>query len=761
MKYINFLFIFVLLVINNCEKNTDVLSSIEKEYIIPEVENVEYINNIPYNLDNLQINVTFNTSMKQDMSIELKRQGISAVDINVEYGSESNDFIRNLIITFSNRLEYNEPYTLTIDEAFSENGISMKSYSTKFITTEMPYTYSLNWGSKDRNMFGLTWGMTMTDASTFYVTDADKSRILKLQIPEMTLISEFGRYGTGNGEYNLPYCITHDDNYFYITDSFNHRIQKLDYNANWIATFGEYGSGNGQMNVAYGIVVDDSFVYTGDYNNGRVMKWNKTGNFEGWWGESTDDSLFWHDNSTNSTPVNGSGTNSFNAIRGLSLDDSNNLYVADSGNHRISVVDLASNSVSKYYQNSVAGTSSSNAGEFNRPYGVAISSTHIYVADTYNHRIQKLTLDGTFVSWFGFDGTTTGSHTSDLPGDTTNNRITGAFYYPYNIIIDEKSDDLIIADTKNNRFQFIDSNTGLNIRKWEGYQSTALSKPKNAVIMSDNRMFVADTFFHRIQEYDLFGNSIKRYGKGNGSGVPGDEIREFNYPADICKDDEENLYILDRFNFRIQLCDKNMSNCKDFLTGISSPAEGIAVDGNRFYLSDTFANQILVYDLDNSSPTKTPVYTINSSSGFDITLPRGIDAADNTLFVADYEANQIHKLVLNTNSNVWNVTQSWGNSDGSKGTGNNEFNSPLRVKIHDEYVFVADQLNNRVIWFDFNGNYIYKLGKNEGDGSVGGLPGEFNGPSGVEFDSDGNLYVIEEGNNRIQKFLRNEYEENI
>jgi hypothetical protein len=99
--------------------------------------------------------------------------------------------------------------------------------------------------------------------------------------------------------------------------------------------------------------------------------------------------------SGNAAYADGTGTNaSFNSPMGVGLDATGNAYVADSGNHRIrkvtpaGVVTTLAGSGNAAYADGT-GTNAS----FNSPDGVAIdASGNIYTADTYNHRIRKITL---------------------------------------------------------------------------------------------------------------------------------------------------------------------------------------------------------------------------------------------------------------------------------------------------------------------------------------------------------------------------------
>ena len=64
----------------------------------------------------------------------------------------------------------------------------------------------------------------------------------------------------------------------------------------------------------------------------------------------------------------------------------------------------------------------------------------------------------------------------------------------------------------------------------------------------------------------------------------------------------------------------------------------------------------------------------------------------------------------------------------------------------DQMLWVADGGTNRILKYDLNGKYLY------GWGGTGGQPGQFNGPHSITTDQDGNLYLAEVFNGRVQKF---------
>ena len=83
-------------------------------------------------------------------------------------------------------------------------------------------------------------------------------------------------------------------------------------------------------------------------------------------------------------------------------------------------------------------------------------------------------------------------------------------------------------------------------------------------------------------------------------------------------------------------------------------------------------------------------------------------------------------------------------SVGQQGNKEGEFCAPTGLRLHNECVYVCDQLNDRVQIFDLELNFIRTFG------SRGSGRGEFNKPFDLDFDVEGNMYIADLDNNRIQ-----------
>ncbi len=262
----------------------------------------------------------------------------------------------------------------------------------------------------------------------------------------------------------------------------------------------------------------------------------------------------------------GTGDGQFMYPSGVAIDNEMNIYVADIINNRIQKFTMNGSFIIKW------------GGEFNYPYAVAVDDAgNVYVADTNNCRIKMFTANGTFLtSWGG------GPSSSD-----------GLFNLPYGVAVDNEG-NVYVADTNNNRIQKFNA-TGSFITKWgEGYGSAdgQMFHPNGVAVDNAGNVYVADSQNNRIQKFNATGSFIRKWGGyGTGDG-------EFDAPAGIAVDDAGDVYVADTNNHRIQKFNATGSfitkwGSEGWADGQFRYPRGVAVnDAGNLYVAEYYNHRI-------------------------------------------------------------------------------------------------------------------------------------------------------------------------
>ena len=305
--------------------------------------------------------------------------------------------------------------------------------------------------------------MAVDSAGNVYVADSGNNRIRKIEVAKAVLtLAGSGTRGFANGrgaaaQFNQPHGVAVDSvGNVYVADYNNDRIRKITIktvNSQEVADVdnlagsgtGGFANGRGaaaQFNNPTGVAVDSGGnIYVADSTNHRIRKITiKTVNSQ----EVADvDTLA---GSGAEGFANGRGASAqFNNPRGVAVDSDDNIYVADSGNHRIRKITIKTeNSQEVVEVSTLAGSGAEGfangigtSAQFNNPRGVAVdSSGNVYVADTGNYRIRKITTTGVVSTLAG----------SGREGHKDGTGASAGFYSPNGVAVDS-SGNVYVADT--------------------------------------------------------------------------------------------------------------------------------------------------------------------------------------------------------------------------------------------------------------------------------------------------------------------------
>jgi sugar lactone lactonase YvrE len=246
---------------------------------------------------------------------------------------------------------------------------------------------------------------------------------------------------------------------------------------------------------------------------------------------------------------------------GLALDSNNNLYVADSQNHRIRKIDthgiittIAGNGNAGYSGDGGPAT----AAKLNQPAGVALDHLgNLYIADTHNQVLRKVTLKGVIT-------TIAGNNTPGYRGDGGPAKV-AQFHQPTQLTIDE-ADNLYIADTNNHVIRKLDSHgiittvAGNNTPGYSGDHGPAIAAqlqyPQDVSLDLQSNLYIADSNNHLVRKIDQSGN-ITTVAGNNTQGYSGDgkiaTAAQLDWPTSVAITRSGNLlYLSDSHNYRIR-----------------------------------------------------------------------------------------------------------------------------------------------------------------------------------------------------------------
>lgn len=257
-----------------------------------------------------------------------------------------------------------------------------------------------NAGSGD-DQFVAAYGVA-TDGEHVYVSDVTVNRVQKFTV-NGEFVATWGTTGSGDGQLGIPRGVaTHPTTgHVYVADTGNNRVCAFTANGSFLGKFGTIGSGNGQFTQPRGLAFspDGTKLYVSDTTNDRITELAIVAPDSNLAGVALDsagnilvaDTIGNEVHVLNSTGTvidtigsGGTGNGQFDEPTDVALDSSDNVYVVDSGNHRVQKFTAGT-----YAYAAQEGGEGAGNGEFSTPVALAIDAgDRVAVVDRGNRRVQ-------------------------------------------------------------------------------------------------------------------------------------------------------------------------------------------------------------------------------------------------------------------------------------------------------------------------------------------------------------------------------------
>ncbi|CAF4873908.1 unnamed protein product [Rotaria socialis] len=280
----------------------------------------------------------------------------------------------------------------------------------------------------------------------------------------------------------------------------------------------------------------------------------------------------------------------------------------------------------------------------------------------------------------------------------------------------------------------------------DGDTTNQLYSPRGLFVNDDQTVIIADTSNYRITQWkngDTTNGQVVAGGNGAGNG-----LHQLNWPIDVLIDKEtDSLIICDQWNRRVVQWSRRSDTTQGEILISNIQCYGLAMDEQRdLYVSDTEKHEVRRYQFGEKNVTLVAGGNGKGDGLNQLNVPTYLFVdRDHSVYVSDYYNHRVMKWVEGAKEGIVVA--------GGQGKGN----APTKLYYPNGLfvdtlgtLYVADSHNHRVMrWTqedEIQGAVIVG-GNGEGKGA-----NQFNFPIGLCCDRQGNLYVADAGNNRVQRF---------
>jgi sugar lactone lactonase YvrE len=281
---------------------------------------------------------------------------------------------------------------------------------------------------------------------------------------------------------------------------------------------------------------------------------------------------------------------------GLAVDASGNVYISDQLNNRVRVVSASTGTISTYAGTGTASytgdSGPATAATLNRPFGLTLdASNNLYIADRNNNVIRMVSASTRDIA------TVVGSGTVGFSGDG-GSALSANLNRPYAIAFNP-SGDLYFVDNGNNRVRAVSRSTGvINTVAGTGTASytgdagaaasATLNGPSGITFDGSGNYYIADMGNNAVRMVSPSGTITTTTGTGS-AGFNGDCISpsaaQLNQPSFVTTDPSGNLTIVDKDNQRVRKIIQPCSGTPSVGTAIASVVDGCPYYGTTLSIT--------------------------------------------------------------------------------------------------------------------------------------------------------------------------------
>ncbi|KQP64511.1 hypothetical protein ASF47_11170 [Nocardioides sp. Leaf285] len=436
----------------------------------------------------------------------------------------------------------------------------------------------------------------------------------------------------------------------------------------------------------------------------------------------------------------GAGTGQFDNPRDVGVDAQNNVYVADTRNSRI---------VKLSPSGAWLGSTTGPATAFSFPLGVSAKGDKVYVGDTGRARVVVLDDDLAVLQTVVANGACTNINDNrDAQADSAGNIYVAG--YKTNQVVKFAPDGTCLATW---------GGTGTAEGKFRTPYGIATALDP---VTGQELVYVADGLNNRVQVFTTTGTFVTAFGTYGEPTTVG-TFTTMRRVA-VAQDGSGDVWAADLWGDRVERWERTDTGFSyDRTIGAVMPEAtstavfheprgmALAPDGD-LWVSDTVHHQFRRFDASGSLVGHCGQRAAEGTQLGQFNWPRGlaVDPATGDLWVADTKQHQLQ--VLDEGCTGIGFVK-----NAPAGTDTRSFNWPydIAIRASDRYAFVVDTQNHRIKAYDVAGAVFGT--DNKGPlpvhvfGSRGAGATNFRFPSAVAVGPDGHVYVADRGNNRVQE----------